>query len=121
MNLTTMIGSNGNDDRHDERVSDQVGSPERIDGCVEDDEKSDGRQPADKRRPDQAKSHREFGDARHRDKYVARHAEGQEGLFLHERVEPVRIGKLFEARPHQRDGNAPAQRLEAMVAPFRIG
>jgi hypothetical protein len=103
-----VIGGDGDDDRHDERVADQVRAAERVDGRVEDDEQRDGRQPADQRRPEQAESHRELGDAGHRNEDVARQAEGQEGLFLDQRIEPVGIGELFQARPHQRDGDTPA-------------
>src|SRR5689334_5401053 len=38
MHLTGMIGSDGDDNRHDERVADQVDAAERIDRCVEDNE-----------------------------------------------------------------------------------
>jgi len=116
--LRRRVCGNGHDDRHDQRVPDQVSSAEWKHGSIEDDEERDRRKAPDQRRPQQAKAHRELRHAGHRNEYVTWHAEGEERLFFHERIEPIRIGKLFQARPHQCNGDAPAQYLEAVPAPL---
>ncbi len=105
---------------HDQCMPHQVDATEGIDGCREDDDQGDRGEATDQCSPEQAEAHGEFRHARHGDEGIAGHAERQEGALFDQRVEPFGVSEFFQARPHQSDGDTPAQDREAVLVPFAV-